>query len=507
MTYAYYERLTAMDSIFLDIEDSHNPMHIGSVAIFEAEPLLTEAGGLDFERILAFADVALNKNPRFRQKLAFVPGLGTPVWIDDASFNLSYHLRHARLPIPGDERQLKRLAGRIMSQQLDRGKPLWEFWFVEGVEENRFAVISKVHHCLADGISGVDLLSSLMGPKANYTPKATHKWMPRPAPAASRLLVDELRRRARAPLSMLETGAAAITSRGGGGGSSAPGGLRDLLLGLRETFGSGMRPASETPFDVDLGPHRRFDWTRFDLEQVRCIKDHLGGKLNDVALTVVAGAMRRFLGNRGVRVADLEFRAAVPVSVRADSERATLGNRVSMILVPLPLEERDPLERFRIINERTAELKRGHVVGGADTLTKLADSVFPELASLLVRVGLQAHAANLVVTNVPGPPVPVYFQGSRLLANYPVVPLANHMAVGIALLSYAGGLYWGFNSDWDAMPDLHELVEAIDQEFDLLCAAASGGEKKAPPRRGVAARRGAAKRRTAKSTAARRPRR
>ena len=498
MTYAYYERLTAMDSIFLDIEDAHDPMHIGSVAIFAAEPLLTKAGGLDFERIVAFFEPALNKSPRFRQKLAFVPGLGTPVWIDDASFNLHYHLRHARLPIPGDERQLKRLAGRIMSQQLDRGKPLWEFCFVEGIEGNRFAVISKIHHCLADGISGVDLLSTLMGPHPKYQPKADHKWMPRPAPAATRLLADELRRRARAPLSLLGVGAQAVSQRGG---------AREILLGLRETFGASLRPASETPFDVDLGPHRRFDWTRFDLEQVRCLKDHLGGKVNDVALTVVAGALRRFLGNRGLRVADLEFRAAVPVSVRADSERATLGNRVSMILVPLPLAERDPLERFRIINETTTTLKGGHLASGTDALTKLADAAFPELASFLVRLGLQAHAANLVVTNVPGPPAQVYFLGAPLLANYPVVPLANNMALGIALLSYAGGLYWGFNSDWDAMPDLHELVEAIDREFELLCAAASGEAATSGTRAGSSPRRRGAKQRVKRPAAARRSRR
>jgi WS/DGAT/MGAT family acyltransferase len=211
MSYFHYDRLSALDASFLDMEDPNSHMHIGSLAIFDAGPLQTEDGGLDFERIFEFVDVALRRNARFRQKVARVPLLGHPVWVDDETFNLSYHLRHSCLPTPGSLRLLKRLAGRIMSQQLDRGKPLWEMWIVEGIEGNRFAVILKVHHCMADGVSGFDLLSAFMGPDASYRPPPAGHWVPRPAPAGRQMLTGELVHRARAPLALLGAGLRALS--------------------------------------------------------------------------------------------------------------------------------------------------------------------------------------------------------------------------------------------------------------------------------------------------------
>lgn len=472
MTYSHYERLSAMDAMFLQLEDLNSHMHIGSVALFDAEPLRGPAGGVDLALINRHLESALLHSPRFRQRLAYVPGFGRPVWIDDASFNLHYHVRHTALPAPGDERLLKRLAGRIMSQQLDRGKPLWELWVVEGVTGNRFALITKLHHCLADGISGVDLAASVLGTNPDFQPPPPRSWIPRPAPSAARLLGDELRRRAAAPLELLAPGERGVTE--------SLRDVRDAVFGLAEAVDDGRRPASETPFDTDLGPHRRFDWARVELADVKQVRDTLGGTLNDVVLAVVAGALRRFLRNRGMVVEQLHFRVMVPVSVRNHGERGSLGNQVSMMLVRLPLEEADPIERLHCVARETGQCKRGHQTHATKWFARLSDTLFPELTGPLARIGLRAHAANLVVTNVPGPAVPVYLLGARQLEAYPVVPLAAGQALGIALLSYAGGLHWGFNSDWDALPDLHDLVEATLDEFSTLMTAARAATHKSP---------------------------
>jgi WS/DGAT/MGAT family acyltransferase len=445
-----------MDATFLDLEDASSHMHIGSVGIFDAKPVTRSDGGLDMERMLGLSDISLQKNPRFRQKIARIPRLERPVWIDDERFNLSYHVRHTALPAPGEERQLKRLAGRIMSQQLDRGKPLWEMWFVEGIEGDRFAVISKIHHCLADGVSGVDLLSGLMGPDPDHVAKAPARWIPRPAPSPRRMLMDEIGRRASGPLSLLR------------GREHLPGGLGDAARGLGETLSAGLSQASPTPLNGDMGPHRRFDWTSLDLDAVKRVRKRHGGTLNDVVLAVVSGAVRTFLRARGMRVEDLDFRTLVPVSVRTEDEHGKLGNRVSTLMARLPLDEADPAKRLARVIETTAELKGGKQALGGETLAKVADLVFPEFMTLYARMALRGLAANMVVTNVPGPQVPIYMLGARMLEVYPVVPLAAKQALGVALFSYDGQLFWGFNADWDAVPDLHDFSDAIDEEFERL---------------------------------------
>ncbi len=474
MTYCHYERLSALDGVFLDLEDHNSHMHIGSVSLFDASPLKNKAGGIDIDIISDHLEATLVRNQRFRQRLAYVPGFGRPVWIDDATFNLHYHVRHTCLPAPGDERLLKRLTGRIMSQQLDRGKPLWEAWLVEGVADDQFALIIKIHHCLADGISGVDLAASMMGPDPEFRPMPTKAWIPRPAPSGSRLFADEVRRRATTPLALLAPGERSLSEHAGD--------VKNAALGLAETlFTSGIGAASETPFDTELGPHRRFDWTRLEIADIKFIRERFGGTLNDVVLTVAAGALRRFLRSRGMIVEALNFLVMVPVSIRDHSQRGTLGNRVAMMLIRLPLEEPDAVHRLRKVCRETSEKKSGHQSDTTQLFTRIADAILPELTAPMARMGLRSHTANLVVTNVPGPPMPMYLLGARLRESYPVVPLATGQALGIALFSYAGGLHWGFNSDWDALPDLHDLVEATTVEFDLLLSAAHANALPPPP--------------------------
>ncbi len=459
---SHYERLSAMDMSFLAMEDGRAHMHIGSVSIFEAGPLRGPDGGLDFERICAFIEAQLHRVPRLRQRLAWVPGIGQPVWVDDADFNLRFHVRHTALPPPGDLRQLKRMAGRVLSQEFDRGKPLWEDWFVDGLEGDRFALISKLHHCMADGIAGVAITNMLVGPDADYAPEEGPPWIPRPAPGDTELVVDELWHRAKAPLWLL-----ASAVRGAGRGVE---GARSSAAGLRGIVSGGLG-GSTTPLNVPVGPHRRFDWTHTPFDEVREIGRAAGGTVNDAVLAVVAGALRRFLRRRGEIVDELDFRVMIPVSVRVDADGEALGNRVSALFVPLPLAERDPGQRLARIVETTRDLKGSGQARAGDALGQLADLVPPRLLGPFLRRGSQATPANLVVTNVPGPRTPVYLLGARQLGTYPVVPLVGNQALGIALLSYDDGLFWGFNADWDAVPDLHDLIEHVDTAFAELRTA------------------------------------
>jgi WS/DGAT/MGAT family acyltransferase len=502
MSYTHYDRLTALDASFLGIEDHSAHMHVGSLGLFDAGPLKGPHGGLDMERVWAVSDGALAHHPRFRQKLTHVPLLGDPVWVDDERFNLSYHVRHTALPPPGDERQLKRLAGRVMSQQLDRGKPLWELWYVEGLSGDRFAVITKLHHAMVDGIAGADLMAAMMGPDANAVVVPGARWIPRPAPSPARLLADELLRRAALPVD-LARGTQALLTRP----RSAIGAARDALESIGAALGAAMTPASPTPLNCEIGPHRRFDWMRLELAQVKEIKNRHGGTVNDVVLALVAGAMRRFLRARGERVDDLTFRAMVPVSMRAAAEHGNLGNRVSFMMAPLPIAERNPERRLRQTIETMQQLKHSKQHRGGELLGEVSDRVSTGLFAQIARLGARTQPYNLVVTNVPGPQFPVYLLGALLREVYPLVPLFKNQALGIALFSYDGGLYWGFNADWDALPDLHDVVGFVAAECHALSATPAGaaalaavpraarGASMPPRRRRAAPRRRAAARR------------
>jgi WS/DGAT/MGAT family acyltransferase len=464
MAYVHYDRLTALDASFLELESDSVHMHVGSVGIFDPGPVADESGGVDFDRILELMEASLLRVPRFRQKLATAPVTGHPIWVDDEHFNLLYHLRHAALPVPGDERQLKRLFGRIMSEKLDRSKPMWEMWLVEGLEGGRLALISKVHHCLIDGVSGVDLLGAFMGPDAEYRASAAeHRWIPRPAPSRTRLALDEIWRRASLPGAALAGVARAL-----GRPEASLKDARHAASGFASGLSKALSSASETPLNVPIGPHRRFDWTRFDLGVVREIRTKLGGTLNDVVLACVAGAVRHFFDAHGFDPTALDFRIFIPVSTRNQSQRGKLGNRVSMVVAALPVGEPDPRRRLERIIEETRGLKNSGQVEGTEAFEEFSDWTSSSLITSLAKMAASRRTFNLVVTNVPGPPVPIFLNGARLLESYPLVPLYPNQALGIALFSYDGGLYWGFNSCWDRMPDLHEFVLAVESEFETL---------------------------------------
>ena len=474
-----YERLTFLDNSFLILEGPNSPMHVAGTAVFEAGPLRTAGGGADIDRIRAYVSARLDLIRRYRQRLAYIPLEGNPVWVDDHHFNIHYHVRHAALPKPGDERQLKRLAGRVMSQHLDRSKPLWEIWIVEGLASGEhFAMISKVHHCMVDGLSSVDLLNVLLTvqPCEDFEPAPT--WIPRPAPTTSELALDAAWRYAHAPLDFVGNIPQALQAV-----RDPRSDVRARLRALRDTLWTGIRRVSDTPLNQPIGPHRRFDWLAIPLTDVKGVKNRLGGTVNDVVLATVAGAVRRFLERRHVKVDGLDFRVMAPVSVRTEEERGTLGNRVSAWMVPMPLAERDPRQRLEKIRETTIALKTSKQALGAEVLTRVGEWTPSTLLSLGARMATRALPFNLVVTNVPGPQVPLYMLGAKMLDNYGFIPLVDYLCLGIVLFSYAGKLCWGFTGEWDLLPDLHEFVRDIEAAFRELCDVAQAVEVSAAARR------------------------
>jgi WS/DGAT/MGAT family acyltransferase len=479
-----YDHLTFLDNSFLIMEGPNSPMHVAGTATFDGGPLITADGGVDIDAIRAYVSSRLHLIPRYRQRLAYLP-LQRPIWVDDAHFNIHYHVRHTALPRPGDERQLKRLAARIMSQHLDRSKPLWEIWVVEGLEGgSRFAMISKIHHCMVDGVSSVDLLNVLLQPAPTDEIKPAPEWLPRPAPTPLDLATEAVGQMAHLPTEISRGIGRALRDA-----QDPRSDLRARLRALRDGFSTGIRAVSSTPLNRPIGPHRRFDWYRMDLTAVKAVKNALGGTVNDVVLATVCGAVRRFLERHRVNVETVDFRVMAPVSVRTADERGTLGNRVSAWMVPMPLAECDPCVALSKISATTSELKEAKSALGAEVLSQVGEWTPSTLLSLASRMVLRALPFNLVVTNVPGPQLPLYLLGARMLDNYGLVPLIDYLSLGIVLFSYDGALSWGFTCDWDLLPDLHDFVNDVAAAFEDLQAAARPIEAAAKPPRATARRR------------------
>jgi len=465
----WFERLSPLDATFLAIEDTDTPMHVGAVAVFDAAPLTLEHGGVDIELMRAYIDAVIHRVPRYRQRLAFVPLLKHPVWVDDHRFNIHYHVRHTAVPRPGGPRQLKRMAARIFSQKLDRDRPLWEIWVVEGLEGGRFALVAKAHHAMIDGMAGVGLMAALMRLDTSRSIPEAPAWRPRRPPNMAELIGAELKHRATGANALFERIREAATGRGEWADRA-----RGAAHALVDQVGENAVPASYTPLAGDLGPHRRFDVTTHALDDVKAVKNELGGKVNDVVLATVTGALRRFFDRRGVDPDEVDdFRAFVPVSTRRKGQRG-LGNRVSMMLTRLPLAEPAIRERYAAVVAETRRQKaHPEVIHGTELFTEATDWTGAGLLAGTARILSELHPYNIVVTNVPGPPFPLYLLGAKLTEIYPLVPLYGHQCVGIALFSYAGVLHWGLSADWQAVPDLHHLVDDIDVELAALHGVAT----------------------------------
>jgi WS/DGAT/MGAT family acyltransferase len=459
-----HNRLTALDASFLHMEDNlPSHMHVASVTIFDGEAPV-------YDEFVEGIGSRLHLVPRYRQKLAFVPlSQGRPRWVDDPRFNISYHVRATALPPPGGEEELRALAGRVFSQRLDRDKPLWEIWLVEGLDGDRFALLSKTHHSLVDGVSGADLMTVMFDvtPEPPAPPGPEEIWQPSPLPSRSQILAEALLERATEPAELGRTVRHAL--RGprefARNAVEAAGGLTALARGT-------LRPAPPSPYNGEIGPHRRFTWVRVSLGDIKAIKNSLGGTVNDVVLATVTGALRRHLLSRGVSTQGLTLRAMVPVSVRSDLEQGALGNRVAAMMAPLPVWCEDPAERLRVVHEAMRNLKSSGQAVGAEVLTRIGGFAPPTIMAQATRLGARQRAFNLVVTNVPGPQFPLYLQGHELLDVFPMVPLAMNQRLGLALMSYNGAINFGLIGDYDSMPDLEDVAQHLAESLDELAEAA-----------------------------------
>jgi diacylglycerol O-acyltransferase / wax synthase len=465
------DRLTALDAGFLHLERSGAHMHVAGVLVFEGEPPA-------YDDLVDAIEARMHLVPRYRQKLAHVPfGQGRPVWVDDPHFNARYHVRHSALPTPGSDEQLRNLAGRLFALPLDRTKPLWELNLVEGLEGNRFAIISKTHHALVDGVSGVDITSVLFDVSPDPSPPAaeSREWVPRPEPTDAELLAQALLERATVP---------AEGARGLRALTRAPrqvlGQAGEWLVGVGAMAWAGLNPAPPSPFNVPIGPHRRYTWVDSEVARFKAIKNALGGTLNDVVLSAVTLGLGRFLRRRGVDTDGLVLKAMVPVSVRADTQRGALGNRVAAMWAPLPVGVTDAEAVLAEVAEAMRGIKESGQAVGAVALTSLADFAPPTIMSQAARLQARQRFFNLVVTNVPGPQIPLYLLGRQMVRFYPVVPLADHQALGIAIMSYDGRLAFGLLGDYDALPDLETLADDLLAGIDELTRAA--GLPEAEPR-------------------------
>ncbi len=472
------DRLTGLDSSFLHLERDSAHMHVAACAVFQGNAPA-------YEELVEAIVSRLHLVPRYRQRLAFVPlQQGRPVWVDDPHFKVSYHVRHTALPRPGSDEELRRLASRVFSQALDRDRPLWELWLVEGVAKDRFALLSKTHHALVDGVSGVDIATVLFDASPDPMPVAPpeHEWVPRPLPSSTQLLADALRERATVPGEIFRgvryalRGPRQLAERMGG-----------ALAGLGAVTRAGLQAAPPSPFNTRIGPHRRFTWINGDLAQFKAVKNALGGTVNDVVLTVVTGALGRYMRLHGEPTEDVVLKAMVPVSVRADVEQGALGNRVAAMWAPLPVGITDPVERLETIRTAMDGIKESSQAVGAQVLTQLSGFAPPTIMAQAARLQARQRLFNLVVTNVPGPQFPLYVLGRELAALYPMVPLAENTALGIAIMSYRGQLNFGLTADFDALSDVEVLAEELRGAIEEITAVAAdqrpGAERRSVPSR------------------------
>jgi diacylglycerol O-acyltransferase len=465
----HLDRLTAVDASFLTNESSSSHMHVGAILIFEGPPP-------KYTDLVEHVRSRLPLVPRFRQKLVVPPlEAGRPLWADDVNFNLTYHIRHTALPEPGGEEQLKQLAGRIFSQQLDRSKPLWELWLAQNLERNRFAIMTKTHHAMVDGVSGVDIGTVLFDLEREPAPvKLEDDWVPQPEPGTTELVARGVADVVAAPVKLAERAVEAVRNP-----ETTARKAVEALEGVGEIVSAFADPAPDVPLNQEIGSHRRYVWTRSELDTFKGIKNALGGTVNDVVLAVVTGALRKWLHARGVRTEGLEMRALVPVSIRSEDERGNLGNRIALMRGPLPVYIEDPVRRLRTISDAMAGLKRSKQALGAEVISRFNDFAPPTLLAQASRINFSTRLFNLIVTNVPGPQMPLYVLGKEMEQVYPVAFLPKDHCLAVAIMSYNGKVGFGLLADYDCMEDIDVVSNGLSESLAELEAAAGKAAKAA----------------------------
>lgn len=453
------EQLSPLDSVFLAAESPNTPMHTGGVVIFEAP--------LSFRDVFDTIEARLHLVPRFTQRIAEVPlGLGHPFWVDDPSFDLSFHLRHAALPSPGSDEQLCNFASRLIARELDRSKPLWELYVVDGLEGPRSAMVIKTHHAMVDGISSMDIATALF----DFTPEHQNPDPPPPTRRPSSL-PSQLELMSKALLSQTRNVRDLGTAI-----QMAAAGPRRLLeaAGLMASAATSLlRPASPSILNVGPGLHRRYAIVRSTLQTFKDIKNVAGATVNDVILTVCADALGKLFRSRDEPTEGRSLKVMVPVSVRSEADRMALGNDITAMFCDLPIGKMAPFDRLKVIHDQLADIKDAKQAVAADMLVNLTRWSPPTLHSLAARLGVRARLMNTVISNVPGPQVPLYSCGVKMLEPYAVIPLAHGQSLSIGITSYNGGIFFGLNADRDANPDLDQLARYIHESIGELEKAAS----------------------------------
>ena len=459
------DRLSPLDVSFLYMETPTTAMHVGGVATFDPPE-----GGFDYDRLVELISQRIALVPRYRQKVRFIPGsIANPVWVDDEDFDVTYHVRRSALPKPGSAAQLRELVARLQSRQLDRNRPLWEIYLVEGLEEGRVAIITKTHHAMVDGVSAVDIGTVILDLTPTPREVPADDWRPHKEPGAAGLVVGAVTDLVRRPTQAIDTARSAV-----GDAKATAGKVAGVAGGILQQARTMARQAPESPLNVTIGEQRRFGMAKTDLDDYKRVRKAHGGTVNDVVLATVSGALRAWLLTRGESVnPTTTIRAMVPVSVRAQGESG--GNRVSSYFVDLPVGEGNPVMRLHQVSFAMRGHKESGESVGADALVQLTGFAPPTIHALGARVAssLSRRLFNVVVTNVPGPQFPLYAAGARMLEMYPVVPLSKGQAVSIGLTSYDGGVFYGLNADRDAMPDIDVLSACIEDALAELVGTVS----------------------------------
>jgi len=492
MTDKYFEPLVGLDTWFLYAERHEAPLHIGATYIFDGTPRVK--GGRGAQGLARTIEERLHLVPRYRQKLMWLPGnIGNPVWVDDPDFDLSYHVRRAALPSPGDDATLRDYTARVFARPLDLNKPMWEMTIIEGLSGGRVAVVNKVHHAMVDGISTVDLATLLLDPDPE-PPKfgRPKRWRPRPAPSPGELLRSQLE-----SISPFDAGKSLFRFR------------PQLLLQqiVRSPWTGGLqlalawlRPGAPLFFNRPIGQHRRVQAVKVPLQWLKDVKTAFGGTVNDAVLAVIAEAMSRWLYERGDAVPET-MRVFAPVSVRDESQRYKLGNLVSAMVVEVPLAPMMPKDRVNMITSTTGDLKRSRAAVAAHTLTQLANwapATIQSLAGRLMTSQMQwspQSVVNLVATNIPGPQFPFYTGGAELIDIWPFVSIYHSLGLNVAIVSYNGNVFFGMLADRDLVPDLGDFARHLESAIaDYRDAASTKPLRATRSRRAPRAREQPAKR-------------
>ncbi len=461
------DRLSPMDVSFLYMETPTTAMHVGGVAIFQPP-----STGFDYDRLVELISERITLVPRYRQKVKLIPGrIANPVWVDDESFDVTYHVRRSALPKPGTDAQLRDLVGRLQGRPLDRNRPLWEIYLVEGLERGRVGIITKTHHAMVDGIAAVDIGTVMLDLTPEPREVPADDWRPSREPGRGALVVGAVTDLVKRPTQAIDTTRSAIVDV-----RATAGKVAGVASGVLQSVASMAKPAPSSPLNVRIGEQRRFAMADTDLDDYKRIRKTHGGTINDVVLATVSGALRSWLLTRGESVnAATTIRAMIPVSVRSEGQSSQPGNRVSSYFVDLPVGEGNPVMRLHQVSFAMRGHKESGQSVGADALVQMSGFAPPTIHSLGARVAssMTRRLFNVVVTNVPGPQFPLYAAGARMLAMYPVVPLAKGQAVSIGLNSYDGGVFYGLNADRDAMPDIDVLADLIEESLSELVGTVS----------------------------------